>query len=88
MSDRPQKQALAKADLLTFGSGVMTKLIVSLLMELSIGDETHSLTLCEHGKFWQSWSHLEKVVAMQPYKFCYYCELPNTDTCPAGGISL
>ena len=46
MSDRPQKQASAKADLLTFGSGVMTKLIVSLLMELSIGDETHSLTLC------------------------------------------
>ena len=43
MSDRPQKQASAKADLLTFGSGVMTN---SLLMELSIGDETNSLTLC------------------------------------------
>ena len=42
-SDRPEKQASAKADLLTFGSGVMTN---SLLMELSIGNETHSLTLC------------------------------------------
>ena len=45
MSDRPQKQASAKADLLTFGNGIMTN---SLLMELSIGDETHSLTLCVH----------------------------------------
>ena len=43
MSDKPQKQASAKADLLTFGSGVMTN---SLLMELTIGNETHSLTLC------------------------------------------
>ena len=43
MSDRSHKQASAKADLLTFGSGFMTN---SLLMELSIGNETHSLTLC------------------------------------------
>ena len=40
-SDRPQKQALAKADLSTFGSG-----LVSLLMELSIDGENCSLTWC------------------------------------------
>ena len=44
-------------------------------------------------QFWQTVDlkevfHLEKVVAMQPYKLCYYCELPNADTCPAGGILL
>ena len=43
MSDRPQKQASAKEDLLTFGSGVLVKL-VSLLMELSIDGENCSLT--------------------------------------------
>ena len=42
-SDRPQKQASAKADLSTFGSGVLA---VSLLMELSIDGENCSLTWC------------------------------------------
>ena len=37
-SDRPQKQASAKADLSTFGSGILQ--LVSLLMELSIDGET------------------------------------------------
>ena len=38
-SDRPQKQASAKADLSTFGSGVLQ--LVSLLMELPIDGATH-----------------------------------------------
>ena len=43
MSDMPQKQASAKADLSTFGSVVLT---ISLLMELSIDNENCSLTWC------------------------------------------
>ena len=42
-SNWPQKQTSAKTDQSTFGSGVV---IISLLMELSIGDEKHSLPLC------------------------------------------
>ena len=42
-SDRPQKQASAKADLSIFGSGVLA---ISLLMELSIDGEKCSLTWC------------------------------------------
>ena len=43
-----QKQASAKTDLSTFGSGVLAiyLLIVSLLMELSIDGENCSLTWC------------------------------------------
>ena len=44
MSDRPQKQASEKADQSTCGSGVVT--IVSILIDLLIGDEKHSLPLC------------------------------------------
>ena len=40
-SDRPQKQASAKADLSAFDSGV---LVISLLMELSVDSENCSLT--------------------------------------------
>ena len=42
-SDRPQKQASEKADQSTSGSGVVT---VSLLINLSFGDEKRSLPLC------------------------------------------
>ena len=42
-SDRPQKQASAKADLSTFGSGVLA---ISLLMELFIDGENCSLIWC------------------------------------------
>ena len=42
-SDRPQKQASAKAGHSTFGSGV---LVISLLMVLSIDDENCSLPWC------------------------------------------
>ena len=47
MSDKPQKQAREKADQLTCGSSVVT-IIVSLLIELSIGDEKCSLPLCAY----------------------------------------
>ena len=55
MSDRSQKQASAKVDLLIFGSGVVTN---SLLMELSIGDEIHSLTLCANMKGFGKAGHI------------------------------
>ena len=42
MSYKPQKQSSEKAGQSTFGSVV----VISLLMELSIGDEKHSLPLC------------------------------------------
>ena len=45
-SDRPQKQASAKADLSTLILAVVYWQLVSLLMELSIEGENCSLTLC------------------------------------------
>ena len=40
MFDRPQKQSSEKAEQATCGSGVV---VISLLMELLIGNEKHSL---------------------------------------------
>ena len=51
MSDRPQKQFLAKADLSTFGSG--------LLMELSNDGENFFDMVCVSGGFWKSRSHIQ-----------------------------
>ena len=54
MSDKPQKQASEKVDQLTFGSGFV---IVSLLMELLIGDENISLPLCAYVAGFSKASH-------------------------------
>ena len=49
MSNKPQKHASEKVDQLTFGSGVV---IVSLPMELLIGDEKHFFAIvCICGRF-------------------------------------
>ena len=56
LSDKPQKQALAKADLSTFGSG--TVIIISLLIKLLIGNENHSLPLCMYVVAFGKWDHI------------------------------
>ena len=57
MSCRPRKQAFAKTDQSTFGSGVV---VISLMTELLIGDGYHSLPLCVYVcvDVWQIWSHI------------------------------
>ena len=59
MSDRPEKQVSEKVDLSTYSSDVVV--IVSLLKEISIGYENHSLPLCAYIIMWwvlQIWSHI------------------------------
>ena len=44
--DRPQKQALAKADQSTFGSDVLV--IIWVASALMIGEKNHSMPLCAY----------------------------------------
>ena len=64
MSDRPQKQASKKADQSTFGSGVV---VISLLMELLIGDEDHSLPLCAYMSSFGKVGHIQILAVIHQY---------------------
>ena len=65
MSDRPQKQASAKADLSTFSSDV---LVISLLMELSIDGENCSLTRCVYVAVFGKADH---IICYEQYNIAY-----------------
>ena len=78
-SDRPQKQASAKADPLTFGSGV-----ISLLMELSIDDmKTVFIIECIiKRRVLQSWSQTFIIVTLLQHStyLVYSASLPTEAT--------
>ena len=57
-SDRPQKQASAKADPLTFYCGV---LVISLLMELPINDKNCSLPWCAQVEGFGKYGHILRI---------------------------
>ena len=60
LRNKPQKQASEKADRSTFGSGVV------IIMELSIGDEKHSLPLCVYVAAFGKSSHIYYIVSISP----------------------